>query len=151
MIFFSHENHIYPPPLSEYGKLRKGNKADFLKCLDVHAETTEATPEVTAKIVDGAALVQMTPPQDVKTFGDYAKTFSEKVRKELKDADLTRIDIVFDRYFKQSLKLQTKEKRGSGVHISFKPSTPIVKNCSKFLRVDENKEVFFIYWPNRSE
>ena len=28
---FTHENHIYPS-ISEYGKLRKGNKCDFLKC-----------------------------------------------------------------------------------------------------------------------
>lgn len=97
--------------------MRKGNKADILKCLDVHAESTKEIPEVIAKIVDGAVLVQMTPPRDVKTFGYYAKTLSEKVRKGSNDADLTRINIVFDRYFKQSLKSQTREKRRSGVRI----------------------------------
>ena len=31
--FFKHENHSYPVSISEYGKLRKCSKSDFLKCL----------------------------------------------------------------------------------------------------------------------
>ena len=31
--FFSHENHVYPVSLSEYGKLWKTDKSDFLNCL----------------------------------------------------------------------------------------------------------------------
>lgn len=41
--FFSHENQIYPPSLSEYGNLHKGAKSDLVKCLDITKEglTTE--------------------------------------------------------------------------------------------------------------
>ena len=141
--FFAHENHVYPPSLSEYGRLRKGSKADFLQCLEVQAEQEANGPPVTAKVVDGAALVQMTPPGDAKTFGDYAKSFAAKVIKELRGITLERIDVVFDRYFKDSLKSQTREKRGSGVRLSVKASTPISKNWRQFLRVDENKEELF--------
>ena len=55
--FFRHESHANPPSLSEYGKLRKGNKADFLKCIEDHGDTKLECPTITAKIVDGAALV----------------------------------------------------------------------------------------------
>ncbi len=47
----------------------------------------------------------MTPIGDAKTFWDYAQTFAAKSGKELRDSTLQRLNIVFDRYFKQSLKL----------------------------------------------
>ena len=87
--------------------------------------------------------MQMTPPGDEKTFGDYAKSFAAKIMRELRGITLERIDIVFDRYFKDSLKSQTREKRGSGVRLSVRASTPISKNWRQFLRVDENKEELF--------
>ena len=31
--FFQHENNLYPPSLSDRGKLRLGKKSDLLKCL----------------------------------------------------------------------------------------------------------------------
>ncbi len=52
--FFVHENHAYPPSISEYGKLRKGIKADFLACIeekDNIAEENEVS--VSAKIING--------------------------------------------------------------------------------------------------
>ncbi len=58
--FFVHKNHAYPPSISEYGKLRKGTKADFLACIeekDNIAEENEVS--VSAKIISGAAMVQM--------------------------------------------------------------------------------------------
>ena len=71
--FFQHENHSHPPSLSEYGKLRKSNKSDFLKCLEDHGGTKIQFPEVTAEIIDGAAAVQMIKPEESKTFGQYCK------------------------------------------------------------------------------
>ena len=71
--------------------------------------------------------------------------------KELRDFTFERIDIVFDRYFKQSLKSQTREKLGSGVRVSVKASTPISKNWRQFLRVDENKEELFYLLAKRIE
>jgi hypothetical protein len=61
-----HENHANQPSLSEYGKLRKGNKADFLKCIEDHGDTKLECLTVTAKIIDGAALVQMLLPGSEK-------------------------------------------------------------------------------------
>ena len=102
-------------------------------------------PTVTAKIIDGAALVQMLPPGPAKTFGQYAHNFAEYIGKRMKSEGLSRIDVVFDRYFPDSLKGDTREKRGnaSGTRISVKESTPICKNWGNFLRVSGNKEELF--------
>ena len=51
--------------------------------------------------------------------------------------------VLLFRWAKDSLKSQTREKRGSGVRLSVKASTPISKNWHQFLRVDENKEELF--------
>eukprot|EP00112_Aurelia_sp_Birch-Aquarium-sp1_P011752 Seg2473.2 transcript_id=Seg2473.2/GoldUCD/mRNA.D3Y31 product="hypothetical protein" protein_id=Seg2473.2/GoldUCD/D3Y31 len=141
--FFRHENHANPPSISEYGKLRKGNKADFLKCIENHVEAKLENPRVTAKILDGAAIVQMMPPGSATTFGQYAQLFAECILKELRSDTLRRIDVVFDRYFPNSLKSDTREKRGTGTRISVKASTPICNNWRQFLRVDEKKEELF--------
>ena len=79
--FFTHENHVYPPSISEYGKLRKGNKSDFLHCLEDLEESETIAPVVTAKVIDGAVLVQMMPPKNVKTFGEYSKEFAQTIYK----------------------------------------------------------------------
>ena len=44
-VFFAHENQMYPPSLSDSGKLRQGTKSDLLKCLD-----TSGQPEPPAKV-----------------------------------------------------------------------------------------------------
>eukprot|EP00112_Aurelia_sp_Birch-Aquarium-sp1_P020427 Seg5269.1 transcript_id=Seg5269.1/GoldUCD/mRNA.D3Y31 product="hypothetical protein" protein_id=Seg5269.1/GoldUCD/D3Y31 len=134
--FFRHENHANPPSISEYGKLRKGNKADFLKCIENHVEAKLENPRVTAKFLDGAAIVQMVPPASATTFGQYAQLFAECILKELRSDTLRR-------YFPNSLKSDTREKRGTGTRISVKASTPICNNWRQFLRVDENKEELF--------
>ena len=69
--FFAHENHAYPPAISEYGKLPKGNKADFLACLERFESSDDHVPtDVSEKVIDGAAMVQFTKPNQVKTFGE---------------------------------------------------------------------------------
>ena len=142
--FFSHENHAYPPSLSEYRKLRKGNKADFLQIIETHGDTRLDCPEMTATVIDGAALVQMTLPGDVKTFREYcSKLFVPKILQELRADGRRRVDVLFDRYLQTSLKTETREKRGGGIRVSVRESTPICKNWRQFLRVDKNKEELF--------
>ena len=141
--FFRHENHIYPPSISEYGKLRKGNKCDFLKCLESLEENDDAAPAVTAKVIDGAVLVQMSPPKDIQTFGEYSREFAQSIVKEIERSQLIRVDVVFDRYFPESLKSETRESRGSGSRVMVTATTPICKNWRMFLRVDENKDELF--------
>ena len=111
--FFTHENHSYPPAISEYGKLRKCIKADFLSSLESFGSTCHSGPDVTAKIIDGSAAVQMTTPQDAKTFCQCASdVFREAIYKSFLQEGLCRVDVVFDVYLKESLKSEARDRRG---------------------------------------
>ena len=46
-----------------------------MPCLEVETAAPEASPLVDAKILDGAAVVQMLNPGTAKTFLDYAEQF----------------------------------------------------------------------------
>lgn len=99
---------------------------------------------MTAKIIDGAAAVQMKAPRQVKTFGEYSlNIFRKSIITEIDANGFTRIDVVFDRYMDGSLKSETRERRGKGVRISVQKNTPIWANWQQFLREDENKTELF--------
>ena len=70
--FFEHENHAYPPALSQNGKLRLGTKSDLVRCLeDLVASQEDATnPNVQVIILDGSVIVNMLRPASAKTFSD---------------------------------------------------------------------------------
>ena len=147
--FFRHENHNFPPSLSDHGKIRKPtSKSDFINCLpelvdeSYHSSVIRySRPEVDAIIVDGPALVQMNPPKTSSTFGDYCineiasriKGMAETVR---------RVDVVFDVYREDSRKRETRDSRGKsgeGVRISVQNDTPIFRKFNQILSIDENK------------
>ena len=142
--FFAHENHSYPPSISEYGQLRKGTMSDFVNILESIGTTKEIPPtDVTAKVFDGAAIVQMVKSQAAKTYGEYSKTVFWPFILNSKDGSFSRIDVVFDVYTEGSLKAETRERRGRGVRIAVKESTPVWKNWQQFLKVEENKSELF--------
>eukprot|EP00112_Aurelia_sp_Birch-Aquarium-sp1_P001921 Seg1210.6 transcript_id=Seg1210.6/GoldUCD/mRNA.D3Y31 product="hypothetical protein" protein_id=Seg1210.6/GoldUCD/D3Y31 len=85
----------------------------------------------------------MTPPRDVQTFGEYSKVFADSIFKEMERSQLTRVDVIFDRYLPESLKSETREMRGSGSRVLVTAATPICKNWRLFLRVNENKDELF--------
>ena len=84
--FFRHENHDFPPSLSEYGKIRKPTmKSDFLNCLigieEIEDMYIHSAPIVDAMIVDGPALVQMNTPKVSSAFGEYCnREIGQKVK-----------------------------------------------------------------------
>jgi len=143
--FFKHENHSFPPSLSVSGELHFGTKSDLLKCLEECGDSCDDIDLTsTAYIVDGAAVVHMLKPGLAKTFSDYAETvFEPYVRSKL--SCVSRLDIVWDRYDKGSLKSTAREHRGIGVRRHVTPSTPIPKNWHSFLAVNDNKTALFNY------
>lgn len=158
-VFFSHENQLYPPSLSDYGKLRKGTKSDLVKCLDSsgqneHPETFDCT------IFDGAVLVHTLPPTGASTFKDYAeKIFIPFLQREIQHGT-SRIDVIWDKYISHSLKESTREKRGSGVRVKVSPQTKIPVKWKDFLCDSRNKEELFAYltqmvehhdWPDHKD
>jgi hypothetical protein len=71
---------MYSPSISEYGKLRKGTKADFLARIEEKDNIAEGSEvNTSAKIIDGAAMVQMLKPIHTKTYGVYRTEFLKSV------------------------------------------------------------------------
>ncbi|KAJ8366786.1 hypothetical protein AAFF_G00342400 [Aldrovandia affinis] len=114
--FFAHENQACPPALSQMGKIRLGTKSDLVGCLEgliTPRENDAASPPVEVMILDGAAIVNMLAPGNAKTFSEYASlVFLPYITSQLQHT--SRVDIVWDEYFPDSLKAHTRKRRGKG-------------------------------------
>ena len=115
--FFCHENQSYPPSLCQASQMRQCTKSDLITCLDKeHNTKINNQPNVSCVIIDGAAAVQMINPGIRKTFAEYAnQAFKPFIFMYLEKAD--RIDVVFDVYRADSLKTETRIKRGTGIRL----------------------------------
>ena len=72
--FFAHENHGYPVSLSEYGKLRKTDKALSLDCVEKTLEPPILQPKTVDMIaIDGAAYWHQNQQRNSKTFREYCE------------------------------------------------------------------------------
>ncbi|KAJ8406772.1 hypothetical protein AAFF_G00296880 [Aldrovandia affinis] len=111
--FFAHENQACPPALSQMGKIRLGTKSDLVGCLErliTPRENDAASPPVEVMILDGAAIVNMLAPGNAKTFSEYASlVFLPYITSQLQHT--SRVDIVWDEYFPDSLKAHTRKRR----------------------------------------
>ena len=100
------------------------------------------TPEVDAKVLDGAAIVQMLSPKLAKTFQEYVDLiFLPYIKRQFETA--TRVDIVWDVYKTDSLKASARERRGCGSRRMVLPSAQLPGNWKGFLRDNDNKTHFF--------
>lgn len=89
-----------------------------------------------------ALIVEMSPlmrnSYDASTFAEFAKKVLDHILRLA--TEYKRIDIVFDRYFKDSMKNQTREDRGSGDTISFDRDTKFPSDFkTNFLKNSDNK------------
>ena len=139
-VFFSHENQLHPPSLSNYGKIRACKRSDLIKCLKPIEESNKKDFE--CKIFDGAALIHMLKPNAVKLFQEYAEeVFVKFIQWQLQS--LKGIDIVWDRYLANSIKGSTRGKRGVGVSWKVGAQSKIPSNWLNFLRDPNNKTELF--------
>ena len=108
-----------PVPLSLFddnGKMVANKKSDFMEKLEFLLDPTLIVKDIDAVdaiIFDGMAVIQMLKPvvSPVKTtYSDLASIFWSYVLN--KSQGINTIHVVFDRYFENSLKSQTREKRG---------------------------------------
>ncbi|KAJ8372691.1 hypothetical protein AAFF_G00280200 [Aldrovandia affinis] len=105
---------------------------------DHSTENAAASPPVEVMILDGAAIVNMLAPGNAKTFSEYASlVFLPYITSQLQHT--SRVDIVWDEYFPDSLKAHTRKRRGKGTRRRVEPSSSIPGNWQAFLRIDENK------------
>ncbi len=135
----------FPPSLSQNKQLRNGTKSDLLGCLeDLYPTVDSNYPTVDAIVIDGAAMVHMLKPGATKTFTEYAE---QVVRPyiENKLQNVTRLDVVFDQYFPNSLKSATREQRGKGVRKRVIGNSKLPSNWAGFLKVGGNKTELFSF------
>lgn len=145
--FFAHENQAYPPVLSQMGKINMGTKSDLVDCLEslvTAREDTSTAPSVEMLVLDGAAVVNMLQPRNASTFSQYASiVFLPYIKYQLRS--VKRLDIVWDRYFSDSLKSETRKQRGLGIRRRVEPDNAIPKDWHAFLRIDDNKSELFAF------
>lgn len=115
--FFKHENHPYPPSLSDRGKLRHGKKSDLLTIILDQVEVEEPPSWFDVKVLDGAAIVHLLPTTNATTFEDYANAaFIPHINQNLRTCK--RVDVVWDTYISNSIEGRNskeggKQKQGS--------------------------------------
>ena len=108
-------HELLPVPLSLAeidGSLRSGAKHILMDVLLQRVCCTEkpSVPDSSTLVIDGQALVvALGKTQLSKTFGDFAKTFSNVIYQY--GQHFSRIDIVFDRYLELSIKDGTRVRR----------------------------------------
>lgn len=142
--FFRHENQACPPALSDEGRLHFGTKSDLIACLEEVVNAQSEAPASTCLVLDGAVVIQMLKPGSASTFGKYAREiFVPYLASQMQRA--TRLDIVWDRYLKLSLKGAAREKRGQGIRRRVTEAAPIPGNWQQFLREDSNKTELFTF------
>ena len=141
-VFFSHENQLHPPFLSDHGKIWACKKSDLFNCLKPTEESNKK--DFDCKIFDGAALIHMLKPNAVKSFQEYAEeVFVKFIQWQLQS--LKRTDIVWDQYLANSIKGSAREKRGVGVRRKVSAQSKIPSNWLNFLRDPNNKTELFAF------
>ena len=110
------QHELFPVPLSfadTAGELHHSQKSALGQILEagISVETLPVSDVNTCTILDGQALVQaIGKPKSAKTFGDLARIFSSTCLSYMKKP-CTRVDVVFDRYEKDSIKAGTRSFR----------------------------------------
>ena len=138
-----HENHLYPPSISEYGKSRKCLiKSDFLACWNGLAVPIYDSPNIETKVIDGAVFVNMNPPTTSNTYGAYCD-MELKAKVLWITNSLQWVDIVSDTYQQNTIKSDTRDSTGKGIKCSVRQDTPVYKKFQDFMRCDDNKTELF--------
>ena len=141
-----HELMPVPVSLAEInGTMRTGNKSILV---DVLTENIKCPESITLKgrsalLIDGFALVAaLGKPHEAKTFGDFADCYVNAVLR--KSSKYQRVDVLFDRYRKHSIKATTRSRRSKG---NARPvrrviegrEVPLPIKWQAFLALGENK------------
>ena len=137
--FFKHENHPYPPSLSDRGKLFECSSPE---------DTNRASISFDINILDGAAVVHFLSTTSISTFNDYAgSVFIPHIMKKLESSK--RVDVVWDTYIADSMKESVRERRGKGIRRKVIGKNKIPSNWPDFLRDSTNKQELFNFLSNK--
>ena len=144
--FFASEIQSYATSLSDFRKLHLPAKKSEIVDLLLHDEIENLPSTYHGKILDGAAIVHMLKTGTATTFAQYSESvFIPYVQKCIQSVQ--RVDIVWDQYKQDSLKADTREKRGKlkGIRRKVAASTKLPGNWQDFLKDDTNKEELFSF------
>ena len=146
--FFKHENHPYPPSLSDRGKLQLGKTSDLLTILLEQVEVEEPLIRYHVKVLDGAAIVHFLPTTNATTFEDYHDaTFIPHMNQNLHTCK--RVDVVWHTYISNSIKESTRKKQGKGIRRKVESRNKLPSNWSNFLWDCMNKQELFAFLTNK--
>ena len=130
--FFKHENLPWPPSLSDEGDLYLPSKKSDLLHL---SKSGQPVPPALyhASVYEGASMVHSLPLKTATTFGEYAEiVFLPWLRDQMKYCQ--RLDVIWDRYNKESLKETTRNKRGSELRRKVSETRKLPKHFADFLK-----------------
>ena len=115
---FAHENQVCLHQ-SQTWEVCHCTKSGLLRCLQL-ATPNQVVPGcdqvVDAEVLDGASIVHILPLKGVRTnFNDCAVgVFMHYIRRRLQNVNM--LDIMWDHYIKNIIKLNTRESRITGQH-----------------------------------
>lgn len=150
-----------PVPLSMFtdtGSMVSCAKSQFMHKLEemIPGDKITAIASCDAMVFDGHAIIQtLLPPSHATvqkpSFKDMAGKFIDHVMytaKSVPGNDASEMHIVFDRYFENSIKNRTREKRGHNVGHTYHvlPDVAIPGNWKQFLGVAKNKTALAEYY-----
>lgn len=116
--FFCHENRAFPPAITNNGKMRQGAKSDLFLSLEKVSPAVHLGPQVETKVFDEAAVAHLLPGHSARNFYEYCQNISiPYFEGQLRDT--SRVDIVWDTYYPDSLKSATRQERGPDRAITF--------------------------------
>ena len=117
------------------GSLREAGKSDLGTILqgNVCKSQMPISRSKTCTIIDGMAAVQsLANSSGAKPFGEWSDRFLRHFTSYFSDS-CTRVDVLFDRYVKNSIKRRTRDKRKE------KKSTGMRRNVDNTLRLENWK------------
>lgn len=131
--------------MSDNGQIQATQKSDLTEILLKQVTIPETRPE--AIVIDGSALINVTPPQVSKIFDAYVQ--DDAISKlEAYEAKYQRNDVVFDVYTKDSFKSGTRCVRGWSIRVLAISKTPA--NWKSFLMDDRNKTGLFEFLSDKA-
>ena len=141
---FIHEGQSYPLSLSDEGKLYiPTKKSDIITC--IKAEETAILKQFDMRdaiVLDGPVAVHSRPANTVSTFGEFAKQLFIPYLRSF-GRRCHRLDVVWDKYDRMSLKNTCPEERGVGVQRQVGLNIKLPSKFDNFLRNNENKMNLF--------
>ena len=94
-----------------------------LRSLASHSQLAVTIPAVDAVVLEGSVLVNFIKPSKNQTFSKYAEeTLFPFIKRYKNTSNTSHLDIVYNTYSTSSLKVMTREKRGTDLRREVNPT-----------------------------